>query len=105
GDCLDVAGGAEEGADVVAEGFGQGIVDPLRQGDFRLAGGVEDEVAAGAECGDVREAEGLEAGGELVASGAAAADVDGAQEGDVARHARIVFMTRRPPHLTSSEWS
>ena len=47
------------------------------------AGGVEDEVAAGAECGDVLEAEGLEAGGELVAGGAAAADVDCTEEGDV----------------------
>jgi len=95
GDCVDVGGGAEEGADVVAEGFGQGIVDALRQGGFRLAGGVEDEVAAGAECGDVLEAEGIEAGDELLAGGAAAADVDGAEEGDVAGHGRIVFTAQR----------
>jgi hypothetical protein len=56
--------------------LGEGVVDSPGQGGFRLAAGVEDQVAAGAEGGDVVESEGLEAGGELLPAGAAAADVD-----------------------------
>jgi hypothetical protein len=100
GDRSNVGGGAEEGPHVVAERSGEGLVDALSEGGLRLAGRVEDEVAAGAEGGDVLEAEGLEAGGELVAAGAAAADVDGAEEGDVAGHARIVVRAPRGGHCS-----
>src|SRR3954447_15490450 len=94
-DGADLGGGAHEAADLEAEARRQGLVHALRESGFGSTVDVEDQVAAGAEVGDVRESAALEAGCKLRAAGAPAADVDGPQERDVARHGPIVFTAPR----------
>jgi hypothetical protein len=84
GDPAQLGAAPQEDRHLVAERLDQARFDPL--GQLRLSGlvGREDDVAAGAEAGDVVEAELQESPLQLLVPDPAPTDVHPAQEGDVA---------------------
>jgi hypothetical protein len=86
-----LARGAEEDLRLQAERLREGPFDPFGELGTRLAIGLEDDVAAGAEGGHVREADLLEQRAELYgADSPPRPEVDPAQEGGVLGHVRNV---------------